>query len=64
MRWMGGEGSSRGHASVFKWNFGMYPTSAPLEVDSDAATAKVRSGVLTLTVPKKIRSGAQRLTIN
>jgi len=36
----------------------------PADIDQQAAVAKYDSGVLTLTLPKKVQKSAQRLTIN
>jgi HSP20 family protein len=38
--------------------------SLPAEVDEAASQAKVENGVLTLTLAKKVKAGATRITIN
>jgi HSP20 family protein len=35
----------------------------PMDIDSSQARAKYENGVLNLTLPKKVASGSQRLTI-
>ena len=38
--------------------------SLPAEVDAAASQAKFENGVLTLTLPKKVATGATRLNVN